>query len=135
MIRVVDVSHHYGIRWVLKDVSLEVKSGEIVALMGPNGMGKSTLLGVISGMLNPVRGHVEINGFQRGRSPEEDMEIRRKAVFLPDHPWLPLMRTGREFLLAVGEIYEIEKNRLREHVRQLLHLFELEKKADRLISQ
>ena len=41
MIDVVHVTHHYGIRPVLKDVSLHVERGEVLALMGPNGMGKS----------------------------------------------------------------------------------------------
>lgn len=42
MIQVVDVNHHYGIRPVLRHVSLTVARDEIVALMGPNGMGKTT---------------------------------------------------------------------------------------------
>ena len=62
MIDVIDVTHHYGLRPVLKRVSLRVETGEVVALMGPNGMGKTTLLGVMAGAIAPVRGHVEIGG-------------------------------------------------------------------------
>jgi len=49
MINVANVWHHYGIRPILKDVSLQVAAGELVAVMGPNGMGKTTLLSVIAG--------------------------------------------------------------------------------------
>ena len=133
MIKVKNVSHHYGIRPILKDVSLEVGAGELTCVMGPNGMGKTTLLGIVAGILNQVKGTVEIDGLQRGCTPEEDLEIRRKTAFLPDHPWLPRMRTGREFLLAVGRVYEVGKNRLKDHVERLLRLFNLEKKANSAI--
>ena len=60
MINVVNVWHHYGIKPVLRDVTLSVEPGELVAVMGPNGMGKSTLLGLMAGVLWPIKGYVEI---------------------------------------------------------------------------
>ena len=58
MVNLISVTQHYGVRPVLHDVSLRVDSGQLVALMGPNGMGKSTLLRVAAGLLNPIKGHV-----------------------------------------------------------------------------
>ena len=52
------------------------------------------------------------------------------TVYLPDQPWLPAQRTAREFLLAVGRIYDVEDERLMEHVDQLLHLFDLSEQGD-----
>ena len=98
MIRVVDVTHHYGVRPVLRRVNLEVQAGELVAVLGPNGMGKTTLLGIIAGVLWPLKGFVEIDGRRRRVSMEEELAIRRRLAYLPDHPWLPGSRTGREFL-------------------------------------
>ena len=134
MIKVVDVWHHYGIRPILRDVSLHVEHGELVAVMGPNGMGKSTLLALIAGILCPLKGHVEIAGLKRRSSIENEIEIRKKLVYLPDDPYLPSSSTGREFLLAVGRLYEIEDQHLMEHVDSLLELFDLEKQGNSRIS-
>src|SRR6185503_10688674 len=103
MITVLDVTHHYGSRRVLRDVSLHVRRGELMALMGPNGMGKSTLLGLMAGALSPMLGTVEIDGVPRRRSPDEEHAIRRKVVYLPAETWAPNL-SGREWLFAVGRL-------------------------------
>lgn len=130
MIRVVDVVHHYGVRPVLRRVNLEIRSGELVAILGPNGMGKSTLLGVMAGVLAPLKGHIEIDGLRRRASADDELAIRRRVVYLPDHPWLPKNRTGREFLLAVGRLYSVDDERLMDHTDRLLQLFDLVKEGD-----
>lgn len=134
MIRYVNVTQHYGIRPVLRDVNVEIPRGQVVAVVGPNGMGKSTLLKVAAGILAPQRGHVEINGLRRRASPETELAIRRQTVFLPDHPWLPKNRTGREFLMAVGQLYDVPVERLMDHVERLLKLFDLAHEGDWPIS-
>jgi ABC-type multidrug transport system ATPase subunit len=130
MIRAVDITQHYGVRPVLRQVSLEIATGELVAILGPNGMGKSTLLGVLAGVLWPQHGYVEIDGLRRRSSEENEIAIRRRTAFLPDRPWLPKNRTGREFLLAVGRLYEIDDERLFDHVDRLLQLFELTREGE-----
>lgn len=130
MITLVDVTQHYGIRPVLRQINLHINTGELVVVLGPNGMGKSTLLAVMGGTLQPQQGYVEINGLRRRRTPEEELEIRKTVVYLPDHPWLPAQRTGREFLLGVGKLYDIPEDRLMNHVDRLLGLFELKEQAD-----
>ena len=130
MINVVDVTQHYGVRPVLRQINLRVNEGELLALMGPNGMGKSTLLAVMAGVLTPQRGYVEIDGKRRRGSEENELTIRKQVVYLPDHPWLPRNRTGREFLMAIGDLYEVEPLRLMDHVERLLDLFQLRDQAD-----
>jgi ABC-type multidrug transport system ATPase subunit len=126
----VDVTHHYGVKPVLRRVNLTVERGQVVALMGPNGMGKSTLMGVMAGTLWPLRGHVEVDGLRRRASEEAELAIRRKVVYLPADPWLPKDRTGRAWVLAVGRLYGIDEERLLDHVDRLLKLFDLEAQAD-----
>jgi ABC-type multidrug transport system ATPase subunit len=134
MINVVDVTHHYGVRPVLRQLNLEVHRGELVALMGPNGSGKSTLMSVIAGVQSPLNGHVDINGRRRRGSDDDELAIRRLTVYLPADPWLPLARTGREWLLAVGGIWGVEIDRLIDHADRLLELFDLKGKGDSPIS-
>lgn len=134
MIDVVDVTQHYGVRPVLKHINLSIDRGELVVVLGPNGMGKSTLLGVTGGVIHPQKGYVEILGLRRRRTPEEEHEIRKRAVYSPDQPWLPAQRSGREFLLSVGRLYDLEDDWLMEHTERLLELFELAAKADHPIS-
>ncbi len=130
LIRVVNLTLHYGVRPVLRDVSLEIPTGELVTVLGPNGMGKSTLLAAMAGLLAPQEGYVEFDGVRRRSSPEGELAIRRKVAYLPDSPWLPLTRTGREFLMAVGGLYDHKPSHLMEHAERLLKLFNLTEQAD-----
>jgi ABC-type multidrug transport system ATPase subunit len=130
MIELLDVTQHYGIRPVLKRINLRLESGELTVIVGPNGMGKSTLLAVMAGVLQPQHGHVAIDGVRRRQSVDDELAIRRRVVYLPDQPWLPGMRTGREFLLSVGRLYDVGDDRLMDHVERLLSLFDLDEQAD-----
>ena len=130
MIRVAGITQHYGVRPVLRHVDLEIADGELVVIVGPNGMGKTTLLGVIAGVLEPQAGFVEIAGLRRRGSVDTELAIRRQTVYLPDHPWLPKHRTGREFLLAVGRLYDVEPMELMAHVDRLLDLFDFGDQSD-----
>ena len=124
------VTQHYGVRPVLRSVDLRIEAGELAAIVGPNGMGKSTLLGVIAGVHSPQKGWVEIDGLRRRRTVDEELAIRKQVVYLPDHPWLPVSKTGREFLLGVGGLYDVEADRLLEHIDRLLAVFELSREGD-----
>jgi ABC-2 type transport system ATP-binding protein len=130
MIRVVEVTQHYSVRPVLRHVSLEIDRGEMVTILGPNGMGKSTLLGVMAGVIQPQKGFSEIDGLRRYGSADEESAIRKLVYYLPDHPWLPKTRTGREFLFGVGRIYGRDDDRLLDHVERLLRLFDLVREGD-----
>jgi ABC-type multidrug transport system ATPase subunit len=119
------VTQKYGVRPVLRGINLRIERGELVVVVGPNGMGKTSLLAVMAGVLAPMEGEVWIGGWKRRGSVDEELAIRQSTVYLPDQPWLPAQRTGREFLLAVGQLYGVHGDRLFEHVDQLLDLFDL----------
>lgn len=102
--------------------------------MGPNGMGKSTLLAVAGGLQPCLDGYVEINGKRRRRSEEEELAVRAETVYLPDAPWLPQSMTGRAWLMGVGQLYGIPPRRLFDRIDQLLEVFDLGEHGDRNIS-
>ena len=134
MINVNHVTLHYGVRPALRDVTLHVRKGELVALMGPNGMGKSTLMGVMAGVLWPVKGSVDINGKRRRESEQEELAIRKEVLYLPAEPYLPGGSTVREWVLAVGRVYGVDDDRVMDHTERLLELFDLGKQGDSRIA-
>ncbi len=102
MIEIAGVTHYYELRPAILDLNFRIREGEIVCLMGPNGVGKSTLLRILAGVLSPLEGTVAIGGKVRRGSVAEEREIRKMVAYLPDRPWLPGARSPREFLFAVG---------------------------------
>jgi branched-chain amino acid transport system ATP-binding protein len=69
MLEINQIDVFYGDLQALWDVSLDVKEGEITALVGSNGAGKSTLLKTICGLLKPARGNIRFNGFLLDKTP------------------------------------------------------------------
>lgn len=125
MLRARHVTHHYSVRPILRDIDFEVPSGECVALLGPNGIGKTTLLAVLGGVVSPTFGHVEVNGKRRRETVDGELQIRRECVYLPDDCWLPPDRAGSDWLLAVGRLYDIPNERLYPHANALIDVFNL----------
>jgi branched-chain amino acid transport system ATP-binding protein len=77
------VEAHYGPIRALKEVSLEVPTGSVVALLGANGAGKTTILRVISGLLQPTRGRVELDGRPIERLGAERL-VRQGIAHVPE---------------------------------------------------
>ncbi len=134
MIQVSGVYHHYGLQPILRDISFTLNAGQTLAIIGPNGMGKTTLLNVIAGVACPAEGVVTINGLNRRASVEQELAIRQQTVFLPAEPWFPANLTGRNLVLGVGELWGVPTRRLFDHTERLLHVFQLNKIADSNIS-
>ncbi|APE42366.1 ABC transporter ATP-binding protein [Sulfitobacter alexandrii] len=81
MISIRDVSHSYGDQPILSDVTLEVPTGGVTALVGPNGAGKSTLLSLVARLVPLQMGRIEVAGFDVTRTPSRD--LARRLAILP----------------------------------------------------
>ncbi len=84
MLEISGLTTRYGSISALRDVSLDVRSGEVVGLIGPNGAGKTTLLGSIAGLLRPAGGTVRFDGTDvTGWTP--DKMLRSGLALVPEH--------------------------------------------------
>src|SRR5689334_15286673 len=97
MLKIKKLSVYYGQRQVLKDIELEVNSGEIVALIGPNGAGKSTLIRSISGVVPSRAGMIEVNG--ANVTSLSSMERARRIAVVPQAVAMPPAFTAWETVL------------------------------------
>ena len=130
MIEFKNLWHHYGAAPTLKGVNLHIPKGELMVVMGPNGMGKSTLLKCAAGLHAPFKGEIYIDGQLRRSSEEIELKIRQNVFYLPDNLWMPVLLSPRIFLLQMGELYSRPEEEVYEHAIQLLQLFNLSEKAD-----
>ena len=102
LIEASDISKSYP-DFELKNVDLEVKEGEIVGVLGPNGTGKSTLMQILTGQIDRDSGSLEVLGLD----PQKDSkELRKKIGVLPEREDPPSFLTGREYLDFVSDIRE-----------------------------
>lgn len=134
MIQVNNVFHHYGLRPTLEEISFSVPSGRTLAMIGPNGTGKTTLLNLLAGLVSPAEGTIEFNGRVRRSSVEAELAIRRETVFQPAELWFPKSVTARQYLLAVAELWEVPIRRAFQHLEKLFTVFHLTDIADSDIS-
>ncbi|MFY9255196.1 MAG: ATP-binding cassette domain-containing protein [Fuerstiella sp.] len=81
LIQVSGVYRHYGLQPIPRDISFRLNAGQTLSIIGPNGMGKTTLLNVIAGVACPAEGVVTINGLTRRASVEQELAIRSKRCF------------------------------------------------------
>jgi branched-chain amino acid transport system ATP-binding protein len=122
MLRLEQVGASYGAVKVLFDVDLEVGDREIVALLGTNGAGKTTILRVVSGLLRPTTGAVSWDGDPiKGLAPREI--IRRGIVQMPGGRGVFPGMSVEENLEMAGFLYGRDRTRLRRSVDRALELF------------
>jgi sulfate transport system ATP-binding protein len=130
-IRVEHVEKRFGDFVALNDVSVEIPSGSLTALLGPSGGGKSTLLRVIAGLEQPDRGRVEIEGTDATALPPQ----RRGVGFVFQH-YAAFKHMTVERNVAFGlSIRHRPKQEIKDRVRELLELVHLEQFAHRYPSQ
>lgn len=122
---------------ILKDINLEIKEGEFVALLGHNGSGKSTLAKLINGLLLPGEGDVLVDGMNT-KSEEEIWDIRKTAGMVFQNPDNQLVATIVEDEVAFGpENMGVEASEIRRRVDKALKdvgMDEYKKNAPHLLS-
>lgn len=129
MIRFHRLTKRYGALTAVRDLSLEVRPGEVYALLGPNGAGKTTALRCLATLLAPTDGSASVFGADVVREP---LEVRRRIAFLAASMGLYERLSARELIAFFGHLHGMDGSPLEARVTELIRLFGIQEFADRL---
>ena len=128
MIQLTNVTKRYDNTIVVHDLNLEIKTGEIVGIIGHNGAGKSTTMKMIAGLIEPTSGTVRVMGYdiQKGSSTK----VKQRIGYLPEESPLYEAMTAQQYLLFFSELYQMPRQKALTRIDSLLaslDLFEKDK--------
>tara|TARA_B100001175_G_scaffold317648_1_gene335449 strand:- start:3062 stop:3841 length:780 start_codon:yes stop_codon:yes gene_type:complete len=124
------ISLSFGKRQILNNISFTVNSGQVLGLLGPNGVGKSTIFNLITGLIKPNFGSVYFNDLDATNYPIYERTTKFRIGYCPQYGGYFNDLTLLENLKCIGEIL-IKDNRLRnERINQLISKFELDAVRD-----
>jgi sodium transport system ATP-binding protein len=129
MIRFQGLIKRYGPLTAVRNLTLEVRPGEVYALLGPNGAGKTTALRCLATLLRPTAGVASVSGADSVRHP---LEVRRRIAFLAASMGLYERLTGREVVEYFGRLHGMEEDLLESRIEELIDLFGITDFANRL---
>ena len=121
-----NVTLAYGNRIILDNISFKINEGQIFGMLGPNGVGKSTIFNLITGLISPKHGKIKINGFDVSQYPVYLRTKKFKVGFVPQYGGFFNDLTLHDNLKAISEIVIDDKNLRQEKIDYLLSKFELE---------
>lgn len=121
VIKAVSVSKNFRISFwqkrvaAVSDISLSVERGEIFGLLGPNGAGKTTFIKMLTGLIFPSAGSIQMFGL-----PASKMEAKRRLGFLPESPYFYDFLSGAELLDVMGRLCGLDGATRRRRSQELL---------------
>ena len=132
MIRVSHLVKTFGAFTAVNDVSFDVAEGEIFAFLGPNGAGKTTTIKMLTTMLKPTSGEMELDGLN---PLEKQNEARQRFGIVFQDPSLDGDLTAAENMEIHGVLYHVPRKVRRQRTEQLLKLFELWERRDEQVKK
>lgn len=123
MINISNVTKSYnGVYKAVDNLNLEIKDGEIYGLLGPNGAGKTTTIKMITGIIAPTNGTIEINNININK---EAVKAKEQFGYVPDSPDMFLRLTGIEYLNFMADVYGVSKEERMKRIEELSKRFEM----------
>ena len=113
IIEVKNLSKSYGKNKVLNDISISLKPGQIIGLLGPNGCGKTSLIKILTGLINDYSGDVKINGYKPG------VESKAIVAYLPEKTYLADWMRPIDAINYFNDFFkDFDKNKALEMVKK-----------------
>tara|TARA_B100000131_G_scaffold258221_1_gene253430 strand:- start:223 stop:960 length:738 start_codon:yes stop_codon:yes gene_type:complete len=123
LVEVKNLKKNYGSKEAVKDISFAIKKNEILGLLGPNGSGKTTTIGMLLGLLKPTNGEILIDG---KKIEGNRIDILKKINFISPYIELPKKLTVKQNLIVYGKLYNVLNiNNTIEYLVEKLRLSDL----------
>ena len=129
-IEVINLSKSYKSKQAVHNINFKINENEIVGLLGPNGCGKTTTIGMMLGLLKPTSGKVLINGMDIEKNK---ISLLHKMNFISPYIELPKKLTVRQNLVVYGKLYNV--NNLNEQIDYLSNKLRLNKLLDNITGE
>ena len=129
-IEVINLSKKYKSREAVNNINFKINENEIIGLLGPNGCGKTTTIGMILGLLKPTSGEVLINGINIEKNK---ISLLHKMNFISPYIELPKKLTVKQNLIVYGKLYNIKK--LNDQIDYLSNKLRLDELLDKVTGE
>jgi ABC-2 type transport system ATP-binding protein len=129
-IEVINLSKSYKSKQAVNNINFKINENEIVGLLGPNGCGKTTTIGMMLGLLKPTNGQVLVNGLDIEKNK---ISLLHKMNFISPYIELPKKLTVRQNLVVYGRLYNVDN--LNEQIEYLSNKLRLNKILDNVTGE
>ena len=130
MIKIENLSKHYGNHLAIDHISFEINKGEILGFLGRNGAGKTTTMNIITGYISSSDGRVLLDGHDILNEPRF---VKRHIGYLPEQPPLYMDMTVDEYLRFVCSIKDVSTRAVKTHLDDITELVKIADMRSRLI--
>jgi len=125
------LTRRFGGLTAVQNVNLRVDAGQFFGFLGPNGAGKSTTIKMLTGLLAPTNGRIEILGLDLSAHP---LEVKRQISVVPEGMALFGRLTGAEYLNFAGRMYGLDRETAAKRAAELLEFMELADRPKALVT-
>src|SRR6516164_5625831 len=125
------LTRRFGELVAVQEVNLRVSSGQFFGFLGPNGAGKSTTIKMLTGLLAPTSGQIQILGLNFAEQP---VEVKRQIGVVPEGMALFGRLTGAEYLNFVGRMYGLDRETAAKRTGELLDFMQLAEQPKKLVT-